>query len=227
MTAKNPYRKRTHLSTAKTKKLLHCFCLDLPAHTTAQMLALNRNTVQGRYNYIRLAIYTTCQAEYTREDGVFEIDESYFWPKRVKGKRGRWAGDKIKVLGLLKREGRVFVEIVPDCSAKSLLPIIRGQISPESIVNTDGRKSYDGLVDLGYQKHYRVHHSKDEFARGTQHINGIESFWSFTKRRLAKFNGIAKHKFPLYLKECERRFNCWLQHQDMYKSLLKLLRNYS
>ena len=37
------------------------------------------------------------------------------------------------------------------------------------------------------------------------HINGIESFWSFTKRRLAKFNGV-KVNFQLHLKECEWRW---------------------
>jgi transposase-like protein len=28
------------------------------------------------------------------------------------------------------------------------------------------------------------------FTKGRAHINGIEAFWSFTKRRLAKFNGV-------------------------------------
>jgi transposase-like protein len=63
------------------------------------------------------------------------------------------------------------------------------------------------LVDLGYKKHYRVIHSENEFVRGKQHVNGIESFWSYTKRRLAKFNGIKKENFALHLKECEFRFN--------------------
>jgi transposase-like protein len=38
------------------------------------------------------------------------------------------------------------------------------------------------------------------------HINGMESFWSFTKRRLSKFNGTKKN-FELHLKECEWRWN--------------------
>ena len=38
------------------------------------------------------------------------------------------------------------------------------------------------------------------------HVNGIESFWSYAKRRLAKFNGIASAKFVLHLKECKFRF---------------------
>jgi len=37
-------------------------------------------------------------------------------------------------------------------------------------------------------------------------VNSIESLWSFTKRRLAKFNGV-KVNFSLHLKECEWRWN--------------------
>ena len=32
------------------------------------------------------------------------------------------------------------------------------------------------------------------------HVNGIESFWSFTKRRMAQFDGV-KANFMLHLKE--------------------------
>lgn len=79
------------------------------------------------------------------------------------------------------------------------------------------------MVDLGYKKHYRVHHGNDEFARGENHINGIESFWSFAKRRLMKFHGIPKSTFYLHLKECEFRFNN--RNTDFYKFLLKNIRN--
>tara|TARA_R110002073_G_scaffold239456_2_gene401120 strand:- start:1577 stop:1753 length:177 start_codon:yes stop_codon:yes gene_type:complete len=37
--------------------------------------------------------------------------------------------------------------------------------------------------------------------------NGIESFWSFAKRRLAKLNGVPQHTFYLRLRETEFRFN--------------------
>ena len=53
----------------------------------------------------------------------------------------------------------------------------------------------------GYE-HYRVFHSENEFARGKNHVNGIENFWSFAKRRLANFNGCSSAAFMLGLKEC-------------------------
>ena len=113
---------------------------------------------------------------------------------------------KQPVFGIFERSGRVYTEIVPDCQKPTLQAIIRGKVNLKSIIHTDGWRGYDGLVATGYDKHFRVKHSKNEFSnkRGV-HINGIESFWSFTKRRLAKFNGVKKN-FNLHLKECEWRW---------------------
>jgi transposase-like protein len=54
---------------------------------------------------------------------------------------------------------------VSDCKKKTLQDIIRGKVSKDAIVNTDGRRGYDGLVDVGYSKHFRVNHSKNEFSK--------------------------------------------------------------
>ena len=117
-------------------------------------------------------------------------------------KRGRGAAGKTRVFGLLKRNAEVYVKIVPDCSKAALMPIIQGQVLEGSTIHTDGWKAYDDLILNGYD-HYRVFHSKDEFARGKCHVNGIESFWSFAKRRLSQFNGLAPQTFYYHLKECE------------------------
>ncbi len=47
----------------------------------------------------------------------------------------------------------------------------------------------------------------NEFAKGNNHINGIENFLGVAKSRLSKFRGIHKNTFYLHLKECEFRFN--------------------
>jgi len=154
--------------------------------------------------------------------GELEADESYFGARRVRGKRGRGASGKTIVFGLLKRDGCVYTEIVPNASKATLQAIIRGKADINSVIHTDGWRGYDGLVDIGFDKHFRVNHGNNEFVRGKHHVNGIESFWSFAKRRLAQFNGIAKQTFDLHLKECEFRFNH--RHQNLYLALLKLLR---
>ena len=134
--------------------------------------------------------------------GEFELDESYFGARRVRGKRGRGAAGKTPVFGLLKRNGKVFVTVVPNGSKEELMPIIQGKILTGSTVHTDGWKAYDGLILNGYN-HYRVFHHENEFARGKSHVNGIECFWSYAKRRLSKFNGLTDAKFILLLKENE------------------------
>ena len=145
--------------------------------------------------------------------------------RRVRGKRGRGAGRKTPVFGMLKRNGCVYTQVVKHCSAKELLPIIKDFSElEESEIYSDGLKSYDGLVDFGAKAHYRVKHSKNEFAKGHNHINGIENFWGFAKFRLAKFRGIKKENFVLHLKETEFRYNTKNLGQNLYQNLLKLIR---
>ncbi len=62
---------------------------------------------------------------------------------------------------------------------------------------------YDGLMDVDFDKHSRINKRK-AFALHGARINGIESFWSFVKRRLSKFSGVKKN-FGRCLKECEWR----------------------
>jgi len=156
--------------------------------------------------------------------GEVEVDESYFGPRRVRGKRGRGAGGKTIVFGMFKRNGKVYTEIVPDVKKRSLQAIIRGRVDVGSIIHSDGWRGYDGLVDVGYEKHFRVHHGKSEFVRGRSHINGIEAFWSFAKVRLHRLKGIPKQTFHLHLKECEWRFNH--RHKNVYTALLSLIRKH-
>ena len=173
---------------------------------------------------IRHRIYDFCNSESPFIAlGDVELDESYFGARRVRGKRGRGAYGKTIVFGLLKRGGKVYTEIVPDCKSKTLQDIVRGKVSAESIIHTDGWRGYDGLVDIGYNKHFRVNHGNNEFANKQTHINGIESFWSFAKTRLVKFHGISKSTFNLHLKECEFRFN--YRNDNLYAIILKLVRN--
>ncbi len=207
------------LSEYKIKKIMRHFCEDITASKTALLIDINRNTVNRYYNLFRLKIAASAQSEGSLFSGEIECDESYFGAKRVRGKRGRGAAGKTPVFGVLKRDGNVYVEIVQNCSKQSLMPIIQGKILEGSTVYTDGWKAYDGLILNGYD-HFRIFHSNDEFARGKNHVNGIESFWSFAKRRLAKFNGLSDHKFFLHLKECEFRFN----HRRQ-KDLLNILWN--
>jgi len=216
------------ISWYRVKKIIECFCLDIIASKTAQLLELNRNTINHHYKIFRLAIYAHQHQEFKKMFGEVELDESYFGARRKRGftgklKRGRGTR-KQPVFGILKRNGRVYTEIIPNCKKVVLQAIIKGKIDYSTAIYSDGWRGYDGLVDIGYDKHFRVNHGDSEFSKGQGiHINGIENFWSFSKRRLAKFNGVKKN-FDLHLKECEWRYG---KEYDILKiELEKIIKKY-
>lgn len=218
--ALNKYYNRSHISEVKFRQLIKCFSLDLNAYETSQITNISHVSCKKIFQKLRIHIFNHLLNEEILY-GEFECDESYFGAKRIRGKRGRGAAGKTPVFGLLKRAGNVYVQIVNNCSKDELMPIIEGKVLEGSTIHTDGWKAYDGLVLNGYD-HYRVFHSKDEFVRGKSHVNGIESFWSFTKRRLSQFNGLSDDTFYLHLKESEFRFN--MRGNDLYGIILKSLR---
>jgi len=217
---KNRYCKRSRLSEQKFRQLLQCFCDDFDTVLTAKVVGISRQKLSRYFGAIRFRIVELSQLE-GKFSGEVEVDESYFGAKRIRGKRGRGARGKIPVVGVLKRGGKVYTKVVKNCSREQILPILKGKILEESTVFTDGWKSYHGLIYQGFQ-HYRIYHSKNEFARGKNHINGIESFWSFVKRRMAKQNCVRQDKFLLHLKESEFR---WNHRNEMYKVLLDDLKS--
>lgn len=217
--------KYSRLSKYKRKKILESFALDLTATQTSKLLDLNRNTINLYYQIIRTNVAKFQEEEAKKSSGEFELDESYFGGIKKKThaqerrKRGRGADNKIPVFGIKKRgDGTVYTKIIENASKQTLLPIIRKMIqAKDSIVYTDKFKSYDGLVFDGY-KHQRVNHSKRYSSRKGTHINGIENFWSFAKKRLAKFNELNRKTFYLHLKESEFRYN----KSDVLKILLEI-----
>ncbi len=81
------------------KKIMKCFCKDLTASTTAKILSINRNTISAYFNEFRVKILENYIKEHGKEFGVFdhnvfELDESYFGARRIRGKRGRGAAGK-------------------------------------------------------------------------------------------------------------------------------------
>jgi transposase len=220
----NRYYRRSKISERKFRQLLRHFALDLTASDVAHLTGLSRRSMTSIFLNIRKRIAEECERASPFSSCEVEVDESYFGARRVRGKRGRGASGKTIVFGIFKRNGSVYTEIVPDCKKATLQAIIRGRVTPEAIINSDGWRGYDGLVDVGYAKHFRVNHGQSEFVRDTHHVNGIESFWSYAKRRLQKFNGVSHQTFNLHLKECEYRFNH--RNKDLSQLLLKLLERY-
>ena len=201
----NMHLRRCKLSENIQRKLVEYFVLEVTARSAADLLGIQPNSAALYYSKLRelIAYHLDTEAE-ALLDGEIEMDESYFGGHR-KGKRGRGAAGKVVVFGILKRGGRVYTKIVPDTRTKTLMPVIQRKIIPDSVVYTDCHRSYNAL-DVSDFHHERINHSA-LFVDGRNHINGIENFWNQAKRVLRKYNGIPRKSFPLFLKECEFRFN--------------------
>ena len=81
--------------------------------------------------------------EQERESGEFKSHESCFEAPGIRSKRklSRGATRKTSVFRFLKRNEKVFVTIVIDCSQEELISIISGKILEESTILPARRKA--------------------------------------------------------------------------------------
>jgi transposase len=185
-------------------QILYYFYLEVSAKKTANELELDYGVVHRQFMKFRKEITRYTEEEAKKLRGKLEMDETYFGGKR-KGNRGRGAKNKAIAFGILERKGKVYTIIVKNVSAKTLMEEIKSKTKKGSVFYTDGFKSYASLHQFG--KHNIIKHSENEFAKGHNHINGIEGFWSYAKERFHKYHGINKNNYPFYLKEMEFRYN--------------------
>jgi transposase len=201
--------------------IIKLFELELSTRKIARQVSISYPTVLKAVDLIRRSIVIENKGDRDLIEGEVEMDEAYFGGKR-KGKRGRGAGHKIPVFGILERQGVVQVEVLPNVSAQSLLNLTVKKVRRGSIVYTDKFRGYDALMFCGY-RHLRIDHQK-VFSSGKVYINGLEGFWSYAKERLIKHHGVSIQKFPLYLKEMEFRYN--YRNQNVFEILTQNLCNF-
>jgi len=208
----NPQQLPLRFSRSEWEQVLRWFLHGLSTQTMAQETGLNRHRILRALLQVRTVMLQEVPEGFS---GTVEIDETYLggqWKnkrakqKQTPAKRGRGTL-KTPVFGILCRGGKVWAEVVPDVEAKTLMPLISRQVKPGSTICSDTWKSYTGIAAKGYV-HRLVDHGKKEYAdRQGNHINGLEGFWGYLKRRLAAKGGIRREKLPLYLAEYVWRYN--------------------
>ncbi len=203
---------RCRLTEKQQDRLAEFFVASVTARAAADLLDINRKTAAFFYHRLREIIAEQLD-QAAPFAGPVELDESYFGGHR-KGKRGRGAGGKVAVFGILKRGGRVYTLVAPNLRRDTLMPIIRNKVVPDSVVYTDSYNVYD-VLDVSEFHHHRINHT-EAFARDKHnHINGIENFWNQAKRTLSRYNGVPRAHFALFLKEAEFRFNYGSPHEQL------------
>lgn len=158
----------------------------------------------------------------TSLSGEVEIDETFVGgkninrhkDKKIKKCQGRSYKDKVKVFGILERNGKIIAQVVPNTQARTLVPIVKKNVEAGSTVYTDGW-SYKGLEKKYEQR--SVDHSKKFY--GITYVtddgeiievttNRIENAWSTLKRTIkGTYIHVSKKHMQKYVDEFVFRFN--------------------
>jgi transposase-like protein len=142
-------------------------------------------------------------------NGEIELDETFVggknknrhWDKKVKNSQGRSFKDKVPVMGMLQRNGKVVCKVVKNTSYKSLtLPVLQ-TVKRGSTLFSDEWNGY-GLVSRLYE-HHVIDHSRKQYANGNVYTNTIEGFWGIMKRGLT---GIYNHTSRKHLQKYANEF---------------------
>src|SRR5215213_2088814 len=221
MDVDNKYYRHSRISELKFRSLVRHFAQDLSATDSAHLTDLTRKSANSIFLKIRHRIAQACLRRSPFATGVIKATESHSCTLCVCGRRGCGTTTGKPVFTLLLHDNRIHTQIIPDCRKAPLRAIIRGRYVRDEVLLNNGWHGYDGLVDVEYEKPYRVKNEAADETAENGRLREIENFWRFTRGRLEKFNGVSNRTFYLHLKECEWRFN--RRDLDLYTELLTLL----
>jgi transposase len=205
--------------------------MEQSSNSIANQTGFEQRRVVRALTKIRLAMVTDIPEIFS---GTVKVDETYLggqWKNkrktiRDKGtKRGRGT-KKQPVFGILCRNGTVWAEIVNDVEANTLQPLISQKVSTGSVVCSDTWKAYTGIAARGYV-HRLINHGERQYSdEKGDHINGLEEFWGYLKRKLASKGGIRRERLHLYLGEYVWRYNHRSDSERIkIRRLIQLLEN--
>lgn len=228
----NPHRLPLYFKYQEWEKVLKWFLHGISCKEISKETGINRQRILRALTVVRNVFAKDVPEVFS---GIVEVDETYIggqWKNKRKikrlqeVKRGRGCL-KTPVFGILCRGGKVWAEVVKDVEAKTLIPLISRRVKQGSVVCSDTWKSYTGIAAKGYV-HRLVEHGKNEYvSKQGNHINGLEGFWGYLKRKLASKGGIRKERLPLYLAEYVWRYNHrHLSIQQQIDIILNLLFNH-
>jgi len=183
---------RCKLTKKQQLRMVEFFVLGVTARTAADLMGIQPNTAALFYRKLRelIAFYLSLDAR-NIFNGEFVLDETSLVDKQ---------SQKLAIFGMMAREGKVFTKMSGQINPALVTLANPSTIKPDSIIF-----ALKNNVDLTLDVNDCVQERESNQDRSTS--IQTEDFWNQAKQILRKYNGIPKSSFPLFLKECEFRFN--------------------
>ena len=158
---------------------------------SSHQLAKDIDVSQKTAWFMAQKIRTLFEQDSTELEGEVEMDEAYIGgaeknkheSKKTENNQGRSLKTKSAVFGMVQRDSNVVAKKTENTQSKTLMPIIRPFVKPNSRVFTDEYIGYHSLEESEY-KHSVVFHKDKQFVIGDAHTNTIEGFWGQLKRSI-------------------------------------------
>lgn len=165
-------------------------------------------------------------------EGVVECDETFIGgknknrhkDKKVANSQGRSFKDKVPVMGMLQRDGKMNAFVVTNTKRNSIQPLVCRYVNPETtVLISDEWSGYTGLDK--YYDHRVIDHSKKEYVslqNNSIHTNNIEGSWNILKKSVSgMYNHVSKKHLQKYVDEFVYRFNLRkVSDQEKFRYLL-------
>lgn len=207
-------KKKIKIDKTILKKVISEFILGHSTNIILERIDISKRKLLEILTLIRIKMAKDIPNVFS---GTIEVDETYLggqWKNKrlsvknqgVKSKRGLGT-TKQPVFGILCRNGKVWAKLINKVEAIDLQPLIMKRVKKGSVICSDTWRGYTGIAAKGYV-HRTVEHGKNEYSnKKGNHINGLEGFWGYLKRKISAKGGIRKEKLPLFLGEYVWRYN--------------------
>ncbi|MDD4951969.1 MAG: IS1595 family transposase [Desulfovibrionaceae bacterium] len=210
------------LSCQNWLRLLDLFVEETTAHQMSIDLNLSYNAIYKALTATRFAIMAQA-LDFRQLLGAETGLGDYLKGKKLTGQRSRKTRRIIPVFGIIEKAGWVFIDLVPDILAETVLHFNANfqlrVIRTGNILYTDRYKTYDALIlccDASLPLQYIRNYERDAYVDSVG-----QAFWTFARSRLKRYKGVSAYRFPLYLKELEFRYNH--RKQDLFPLLAEHL----
>ena len=158
--------------------------------------------------------------------GDVEIDETAWGGKprqklKGMGEVARFRENKTTVLGMIEREGRVRLRVIPSRRGPALSKTVRSHVNPSAFIITDDWPAYKPL-SREFLDHRVINHSGGSYVDGDIHTNTIEGFFGNLKTGMrGAYKHVSDRWIQSYLDEYAWRHNARREGSALFEQLLR------